>query len=154
MQSNSLNSQTSTQESTQESHLPITPETITLIDLVKEEASTLIKETLLSSITQYSSIDKNLLMSLLVIGMETIESTQVKGSHQKEVVINAFINVLKLDSVEVNNQEQLISFLENDIAYVIDIIVYASKGKININKVESLTTYLVKFISSCLKKKQ
>jgi hypothetical protein len=154
MQSNSLNSQTSTQESTQESHLPITPETITLIDLVKEEASTLIKETLLSSITQYSSIDKNLLMSLLVIGMETIESTQVKGSHQKEVVINALINVLKLDSVEVNNQEQLISFLENDIAYVIDIIVYASKGKININKVESLTTYLVKFISSCLKKKQ
>lgn len=154
MQSNSLNSQTSTQESTQESHLPITPETITLIDLVKEEASTLIKETLLSSITQYSSIDKNLLMSLLVIGMETIESTQVKGSHQKEVVINALINVLKLDSVKVNNQEQLISFLENDIAYVIDIIVYASKGKININKVESLTTYLVKFISSCLKKKQ
>jgi hypothetical protein len=154
MQSNSLNSQTSTQESTQESHLPITPETITLIDLVKEEASTLIKETLLSYITQYSSIDKNLLMSLLVIGMETIESTQVKGSHQKEVVINALINVLKLDSVEVNNQEQLISFLENDIAYVIDIIVYASKGKININKVESLTTYLVKFISSCLKKKQ
>jgi hypothetical protein len=150
MQSNSLNSQASTQES----HLPITPETITLIDLVKEEASTLIKETLLSSITQYSSIDKNLLMSLLVIGMETIESTQVKGSHQKEVVINALINVLKLDSVEVNNQEQLISFLENDIAYVIDIIVYASKGKININKVESLTTYLVKFISSCLKKKQ
>jgi hypothetical protein len=47
MQSNSLNSQTSTQESTQESHLPITPETITLIDIVKDEASTFIKEKLL-----------------------------------------------------------------------------------------------------------
>ena len=93
-------------------------------------------------------------MSLLVIGMETIESTQVKGSDQKEVVINALINVLKLDSIKVINQEQLISFLENDIAHVIDIIVDASKGKININKVESLTTSLVKCIFSCLKKKQ
>jgi hypothetical protein len=150
MQSNSVDSQASTQES----HLPITPETITLIDVVKEEASSLIKEKLLSSIPQDSSIDKDLLMSLLIIGMETIESTQVKGSDQKEVVINALINVLKLDSIKVINQEQLISFLENDIAHVIDIIVDASKGKININKVESLTTSLVKCIFSCLKKKQ
>ena len=50
MQSNSVDSQASTQES----HLPITPETITLIDVVKEEASSLIKEKLLSSIPQDS----------------------------------------------------------------------------------------------------
>ena len=148
MQSNSVVSQASTQES----HLPITPETITLIDIVKDEASTFIKEKLLSSIPQDSCIDKDLLMSLLVIGMETIESTKVKGSDQKEVVINALINVLKLDSVKVNNQEQLISFLENDIAYVIDIIVDASKGKININKVEPLVNRLVSCLFSCLKK--
>lgn len=133
--------------------LGVSPEQINLVDAVKENALNLIKENIISEIGD-KVVDKQLLMKLLVIGMETIEKTKVKGKDQKDIVKEALIQVLKLEVIKVPQKEGLISFLENDLDDVIDLVVDASKGKIDINKVEKNTISLVKCIFSCLKKKE
>lgn len=133
--------------------LGVSPEQFNLVDAVKENALNLIKKNIISEIGD-KEVDKQLLMKLLVIGMETIEKTKVKGKDQKDIVKEALIQVLKLEVIKVPQKEGLISFLENDIDDVIDLVVDASKGKIDINKVEKHTVSLVKCIFSCLKKKE
>jgi len=91
-------------------------------------------------------------MKLLVIGMETIEKTNIKGKDQKLIVIDALIEVIKSTNVKVSDKEKLLSFLNNDVDDVIDLVVDASKGKIDINKAEKYTVSLVKCLFSCLKK--
>lgn len=132
-------------------NLSVTNEEVKLIDLVKEEALTLLKEKIIEEIGD-KEVDKQLLMKLLIIGMETIEKTNVKGKDQKLIVIDALIQVIKSSNVKVSNQEKLLLFLNNDVDDVIDLIVDASKGKININKAEKYTVSLVKCLFSCLKK--
>jgi hypothetical protein len=131
--------------------LPISSEEVKLLDLVKQEALTLLKEKIIQEIGE-KEVDKKLLMKLLVIAMETIEKTKVKGKDQKLVVIDALIQVIKSTNVKVSNEEKLLSFLNNDIDDVIDLVVDASKGKIDINKAEKYTVSLVKCLFSCLKK--
>lgn len=133
--------------------LGVSHEQINLVDAVKESALNLLKEKIISEIGD-KEVDKQLLMKLLVIGMETIEKTKVKGKDQKDIVKEALIQVLKLELIKVPQKEGLISFLENDLDDVIDLVVDASKGKIDINKVENHTQSLVKCIFSCLKKKE
>ena len=65
---------------------------------------------------------------------------------------DSFVSILKLESVQVTNEEQLVHFLENDASNIIDIIVDASKGKLNINKTESYVNYIIKLLFSCLKR--
>jgi len=130
--------------------LPISSEEVKLLDLVKQEALTLLKEKIIQEIGE-KEVDKKLLMKLLVIAMETIEKTKVKGKDQKLVVIDALIQVIKSTNVKVSNEEKLLSFLNNDIDDVIDLVVDASKGKIDINKAEKYTVSLVKCLFSCLK---
>lgn len=133
--------------------LTVSPEQINLVDVVKEEALKLLKEKIISEIAD-KQVDKPLLMKLLVISMETIEKTKVKGKDQKDIVKEALIQVIKLESIKVPQEEGLIKFLENDLDDVIDLVVDASKGKIDINKAEKQAVSLVKCIFSCLKKKE
>jgi hypothetical protein len=132
-------------------NLTVTNEEVKLIDLVKQEALTLLKEKIIEEIGN-KEVDKQLLMKLLVIGMETIEKTKVKGKDQKLIVIDVLIEVIKSTNVKVSDKEKLLSFLNNDLDDVIDLIVDASKGKIDINKTEKYTVSLVKCLFSCLKK--
>lgn len=122
-----------------------------LLDLVKEEALNLVKEKLLSEI-QGKEVDKQLLMKLLIIGMETIEKSKVKGKDQKIIVIDALIQIIKLPNITVPQEDRLLSFLENDVDDVIDLVIDASKGKIDINKAEKHAVSLLKCLFSCLKK--
>ena len=135
------------QETTEE----IKQETDKLIDLVKEEALNLLKDKLLSEIGS-KEVDKQLLMKLLVIGMETIEKSQVKGKDQKKIVIDTLIQIIKLPNVKVPQEERLLLFLENDLDDIIDLVIDASKGKININKAEKHAVSLLKCLFTCLKK--
>jgi hypothetical protein len=132
-------------------NLTITNEEVKLIDLVKQEALTLLKEKIIEEIGD-KEVNKQLLMKLLVIGMETIEKTNIKGKDQKLIVIDALIEVIKSTNVKVSDKEKLLSFLNNDVDDVIDLVVDASKGKIDINKAEKYTVSLVKCLFSCLKK--
>jgi len=86
--------------------------------------------------------------------MENIEKTKVKGKDQKDIVKEALIQVIKLESIKVPQEEGLIKFLENDLDDVIDLVVDASKGKIDINKAEKQAVSLVKCIFTCLKKNE
>ena len=77
--SNSLESATTTEE------INISTEEVKLLDLVKQEALNILKEKITSEIGD-KQVDKQLLMKLLVIGMETVEKTKVKGKDRKSVV--------------------------------------------------------------------
>jgi hypothetical protein len=147
MASNSTESNSTTVD------LTLSPEQINLVDVVKEEALNLLKEKIISEIGD-KPVDKQLLMKLLVIGMENIEKTKVKGKDQKDIVKEALIQVIKLESIKVPQEEGLIKFLENDLDHVIDLVVDASKGKIDINKAEKQAVSLVKCIFTCLKKNE
>ena len=98
-------------------------------------------------------VDKPLLIKILIRGMEIIESTSIKGKDQKDLVIDVLIQILETDGVDVSHKEQLILFLKEDANAFIDVIVDASKGKININKVESVITVAIKYLFACFKKK-
>jgi len=145
--SNSLESATTTEE------INISTEEVKLVDLVKQEALNLLKEKITSEIGD-KQVDKQLLMKLLVIGMETVEKTKVKGKDQKNIVKEVLIQVIKLESVKVPHQEGLITFLENDLDHVIDLVVDASKGKLDINKAEKHAITLIQCLFSCLKKNE
>ena len=69
--SNSVDSATTTEE------INISTEEVKLVDLVKQEALNMLKEKITSEIGD-KQVDKQLLMKLLVIGMETVEKTKVK----------------------------------------------------------------------------
>ena len=145
--SNSVDSATTTEE------INISTEEVKLVDLVKQEALNLLKEKITSEIGD-KQVDKQLLMKLLVIGMETVEKTKVKGKDQKNIVKEVLIQVIKLESVKVPHEEGLITFLENDVDDVIDLVVDASKGKLDINKAEKHAITLVQCLFSCLKKNE
>ena len=98
-------------------------------------------------------VDKPLLIKILIRGMEIIEYTSIKGKDQKDLVIDVLIQILETDGLNVSHKEQLILFLKEDANAFIDVIVDASKGKININKVESVITVAIKYLFACFKKK-
>lgn len=145
--SNSIDSTTTTED------IGISTEEVKLVDLVKQEALNLLKEKITSEIGD-KQVDKQLLMKLLVIGMETVEKTKVKGKDQKDIVKEALIQVIKLESVKVPHEQGLIIFLENDVDDIIDLVVDASKGKFDINKVEKHAFTLLQCLFSCLKKNE
>lgn len=117
----------------------------------KEEFVELIKVRLIQEI-QDKQVNKEILFKLLVIAMETVEKTMCKGLHQKEIVKEALIELLNLEHVRVLHKEQLISFLQDDLGNVIELIVDATKGKLNINKIENYTVSFVACLFSCLRK--
>lgn len=124
-----------------------------LVDNVKDLVLQQLKDSLLQEIGE-RTVDKPYLLTLMVKSMELVEASQVKGADQKQLVIDALIMVLKLKDVKVPSEELLVQFLENDASDVIELVVDASKGKLNINKVESLITRIIKTIFACLKKKE
>ena len=102
---------------------------------------------------QEQSVDKSLLIKILIRGMEIMETTTVKGKEQKDLVIDILIQILETDGLNVAHKDLLIQFLKEDANAFIDVIVDASRGKININKVESIVTKCIQYIFICLKKK-
>ena len=91
---------------------------------------------LLTTFKQYTqTMDKSQMMKVLVRTMELIETTDIKGKEQRDVVIEILIKFLESDTITSPNKETLLSFLHNDASEVIDMIVDASKGNININAV-------------------
>ena len=55
------------------------------------------------------SVDKSLLIKILIRGMEIMESTTVKGTEQKDLVINILIQILETDGLNVSHKDLLIS---------------------------------------------
>ena len=127
-------------------------EIISLIDLEKDELLIKIKHQIIEEIKE-QCIDKPLVIKLITKTMEIVETTSFKGSDQKELVIDILVKILETDELNCPNRNDLIIFLKEYAGNIIDIIVDASRGKININKVESLFTIIINILFCCLKKK-
>jgi len=81
----------------------ITPEYTSLIDSSNNEILTLLTESIMKQLPVNESINKQHLFQLLIIGMETVEQSKMKGTNQKDLVIQALVSILKLESVQVTN---------------------------------------------------
>jgi hypothetical protein len=131
----------------------VAPEQVALIDLARDTILLEIKDQLLQEFKD-QTFDKSLLMKLIIRGMEIVETTDFKGSDQKNLVIDILIKLLETDGLDAPHKDELIVFLKDDATNVIDVIVDASRGNININKVEPIVIRLVTCLFSCLKKNQ
>ena len=119
-----------------------------IIDQVKRQLLDEFKDLL-----KQQAVDKPLLIKILIRGMEIMETTTIKGTEQKDLVIDILIQILETDGINVSHKDLLIQFLKEDANAFIDVIVDASRGKININKVESVVTKCIQYLFICLKKK-
>ena len=98
-----------------------------------------------------SPLNKSTLMTILIRAMEIVETTEVKGKEQQEIVLDVLIRIVESDSVVSPYKEALLTFLKDDASDVISLVVDASKGKININKLENVTIRVFKKIFTCLR---
>lgn len=119
-----------------------------IIDTIKNQ---LIQEftTLLYNID--TPLNKTGLLKLMVRAMEMVETTSVKdGKERLDIVIDALTYILNSDAIVCPNKDQLISFLTHDANDLIAIIIDASKGKININKLENMLIKTLKRLLTCI----
>ena len=96
-----------------------------------------------------SPLNKSILIKILVHAMEIVEKTDIKGRDQQDAVINVLVEILDSDIVVSPHKETMLAFLKEDAGDVITLIVDASKGKININKLQGIAVRLFKKISGC-----
>jgi hypothetical protein len=97
--------------------------------------------------TQTIAITPNTIQNIIVIVMEEVEKTSVKGSNQKILVL-CVIKFL-IDSIPDSNPDKklLLAMYENDVmSNTIEIIISATKGEININQVMSCFAKCASFI--------
>ena len=139
-------------------HIPLeeaqtSPELVTLIDVPKDIFIEQVKLKLIKQIKENTQdLDKTLLFTLLTTAMEIVETSDFKGSLQKDIVIQILVSVLESDLVKYVHKDDLLLFLHNDASIIIDIIVDASKGKLNINTVEKVSSSIFTCLFGCLKK--
>jgi hypothetical protein len=106
-----------------------------IIDVSRTKIMNDIKQRLLDECKQLT-IDKPRLIKLLVRGMEIIDTFDIKGDDKKKTIIEVLILLLETNGIDIPNKDSLIIFLKEDASNFIDIIIDASKGKINVNKIE------------------
>jgi len=104
------------------------------LDKVKEKVSTI-------------SIRPSTLHLIIKYVMEEVEETSAKGAEQKEMALK-LIRALVVDLTEGADEEVLIKLIDdNTVSNLIDLIVDATKGKLNINAVTKVSSNC---INSCI----
>jgi hypothetical protein len=128
------------------------------VSLIEKNTSVIsfIKKTLLEEFnTLWSNSDtplnKSTLMTILVRAMEIVETTEIKGKEQLEIVLDVLVSIVESDFVVSPHKDTLLTFLKLHASDVISIVVDASKGKININKLENVGIRMFKKIFACLR---
>jgi hypothetical protein len=82
--------------------------------------------------------------------MEIVEETPLKGVEQKELSIKLFREIIK-DLTDGDDEKVLLKLLEDGtISNMIDLIVDATKGKLNINSIDDVTLVASGCINNCL----
>ena len=100
--------------------------------LLKEKALVLLKEKL-----NTETLNSDLIIKFVVLVMELVEDTDVKGKSQKDLVI--YIVTQIINESQLTDEEKKLYFTilnSNNTSNTIDLIVEASKGKLNLNKVK------------------
>ena len=79
--------------------------------------------------------------------METVENTPIKGTEQKDLALR-LIRALIVDLTDKEDEKILLKLLDDGtISNMIDLIVDATRGRLNINRVVTVSS---KLISSCV----
>tara|TARA_B100001093_G_scaffold475560_1_gene501214 strand:+ start:63 stop:509 length:447 start_codon:yes stop_codon:yes gene_type:complete len=93
------------------------------------------------------SIRPSTLHLIIKYVMEEVEETPAKGAEQKEMALK-LIRALVVDLTEGADEEVLIKLIDdNTVSNLIDLIVDATKGKLNINAVATVSSGC---INSCI----
>jgi len=129
-------------------------EVTSLLENTKIGVAKSIKNDLLEEFdTMWSNLEtplnKSILVKILVRAMEIVEKTDIKGQDQQDIVIDVLVEILESDLVVSVHKDSMLAFLKEDARDVISIVVDASKGKININKLQNISVRLFKKISGC-----
>ena len=86
------------------------------------------------------SITPSTLHLIIKYVMEEVEETPTKGAEQKEMALK-LIRALVVDLTEGEDEEVLLKLIDNNsVSNLIDLIVDATKGKLNINAVTKVTS--------------
>lgn len=98
------------------------------------------------------------LMSIGKMAMEIVENTEVKGAAQKDLVIRLVETIIKDCEIDNNIKEACLEVIKNGtLEATIDLVVSASKGELNLNKIapaqaKGVFNALKKLVTMCLKK--
>ena len=105
---------------------------VELKGLLKEKALILLKEKL-----NTETLNSDLIIKFVVLVMELVEDTDVKGKSQKDLVLYIVTEVINESPVEEEEKTLYLTILSsNNTSNTIDLIVDASKGNLNLNKVK------------------
>lgn len=136
----------------------VTPEQVNLVDatnedvkiddelkhLLKEKALSLLKEKL-----NVETLNSDLIVKFVVLVMELVEDTDVKGKSQKDLVLHIVSEIINESKLADEEKKLYLTILNsNNTSNTIDLIVDASKGNLNLNKVKKTA---FSCLLSCLK---
>lgn len=126
----------------------ITIETGSEEQLVFNKAINILKDKL-----KQKDISVENVMIIVRNAMEVVESTQVKGEQQKYLAVNLIKKVVVDAPISDEKEKLLLDMLkEGVIGSTIDLVVAASRGQLNINKVQEVVMTCWEFIKSKLKR--
>lgn len=100
--------------------------------ILKEKTMALLKEKF-----QVENLNETLIIKIVVLVMELVEDTDVKGKSQKELVLNVVTEVINESQLTDEEKWLYTSILRSENTNnTIDLIIDASKGNLNLNKVK------------------
>jgi hypothetical protein len=94
------------------------------------------------------------IMTVVKFSMEVVEVSEAKGKRQKSLVVQLVKQIVKDAPISDEKEKFLLDMIDNGVlGNTIDLIIDASKGKLNINKVgKCAKTVGVSCFSACFKK--
>ncbi len=90
---------------------------------------------------QNITISVNTITFIIRIAMEIVEATQLKGKEQKTLVEGIVRKIVNRATIEEDKKQLIIAILdEGVVGDVIDLVVVATKGELNINNVKQVAS--------------
>lgn len=118
-----------------------------LKNLLKQKAFNLLKEKFNNE--NQGLLNEKIMVKFIILTMELVEETKVKGKTQKDLVIYIVSEVIKESPLTGAEKESLRKILYSENTRdTIELVVDASKGKLNINKVKKVG---IEWLICCLK---
>ena len=99
------------------------------------------------------AIDVGNVMLIVRYAMEIVETTQVKGEKQKDLAVKLIEKIIVDAPISDEKEKFLLDMLkEGVVASTIDLVVAASRGQLNINKIKEVAMTCWEFIKSKFKR--
>ena len=126
------------------------------IKVVVDEIQDKIEEKVMNEVMEQlknTEINMPNVMKIVKITMEVIELTKVKGEKQKDLAVKVVKKIVIGAPIVDDQKKNIIQMIDGEVlSSTIDLIVAASKGQLNINVVEKVSTGCWAFIRRLLKR--